>query len=235
MNKGKLYLLPALLSDTPVEESLSHLNIRTILALRYFIVEELRTARRFLRKCGMTGDFSDIHFFLFNEHTDKNDIDEFIRPLLAGNDMGILSEAGLPCIADPGSEIVKLAQAHRIRVVPLTGPSSIYLALMASGFNGQNFVFHGYLPIDKIARLKKIKEMEHDVYSKDQTQIFMEAPYRNIQLFQAITGSCQPGTLLCLATDVTSDNESILMKSIREWKNDMPDMNKKPTVFLLYR
>jgi 16S rRNA (cytidine1402-2'-O)-methyltransferase len=234
MNKGTLYLLPAVLNEAPVEDSLPSSNIRRMLNLRYFIVEELRTARRFLRKAGVTSDFSDFHFLVFNEHSDRTLLEQYIDPLLKGHDVGLLSEAGMPCIADPGSEIVKLAHLHNIHVVPLTGPSSIFLALMASGFNGQNFVFHGYLPIDKKARWKKIKEMELDIFSKDQTQVFIEAPYRNIQLFQAIAETCQPGTFLCTATDLTSENEVIRVKTIKEWKKEVPAINKRPTVFLLY-
>jgi 16S rRNA (cytidine1402-2'-O)-methyltransferase len=235
MKTGILYLLPTVLNDDPVENSLGVSNIKVIQRLRYFIVEELKTARRFLRKTGVTGDFTDYHFLLFNEHTDKKNIQHFIDPLLLGNDVGILSEAGLPCVADPGSEIVRLAHRHKIRTVPLTGPSSIFLALMASGFNGQNFTFHGYLPIEKSNRLKKIKELEDAAYSYDQTQLFIEAPYRNLQLFNAIITTCRPETMLCTATELTSENESILARTVKEWKNEVPDINKKPTVFLLYR
>jgi 16S rRNA (cytidine1402-2'-O)-methyltransferase len=234
MKTGTLYLLPTVLNDGPVENSLPISNTQCILKLRYFIVEELRTARRFLRKAGVTGDFADFHFLLFNEHTDKKHVQQFIEPLLQGHDAGILSEAGLPCIADPGSEIVRLAHQHNIKVVPLSGPSSIFLALMASGFNGQTFIFHGYLPIEKIARSKKLKEMENAVYSNDQTQIFIEAPYRNIQLFHAIVTTCLKEMILCTATGLTTENESIAVKSIKDWKNEVPDINKKPTVFLLY-
>ena len=226
--------MPTVLNIDPVEDSLPASNINRISGLRYFIVEELRTARRFLRKAGVTSDFVDFHFLLFNEHSDKIHLEQYIEPLLKGHDMGILSEAGMPCIADPGSEIVRLAHLHKINVVPLTGPSSIFLALMGSGFNGQNFVFHGYLPIDKKARSKKIKEMEQDSLSKDQTQVFIETPYRNIQLLHAIAETCQPSMLLCTATNLTTENESIRVRSIKEWKNDIPDINKQPTVFLLY-
>ncbi len=235
MDKGTLYLLPTVLNDDPVENSLPASNIRCILRLRHFVVEEIKTSRRFLRETGVTGDFNDFHFLLFNEHSDKKHLEQYIEPLLQGHDMGILSEAGFPCIADPGSEIVRLAHRHKIKVVPLSGPSSIFLALMASGFNGQNFIFHGYLPIEKTARTKKIEEMENAVYSKDQTQIFIEAPYRNLQLFHAIVTTCQTAIILCTATDLTTEKESIQVKTVKEWKNDIPDINKKPTVFLLYR
>jgi len=235
MKRGTLYLLPTILNENSVENSLTVLNIRCIQRLRYFIVEEIKTSRRLLRKTGVTSDFNDFHFLLFNEHSDKKHLEQYIEPLLQGHDMGILSEAGLPCIADPGSEIVKLAHLNKIKVVPLSGPSSIFLALMASGFNGQNFVFHGYLPIEKTARTRKIKEMENTIYSKDQTQIFIEAPYRNLQLFHAIVTTCQTETILCIATELTTEKESIQVKTVKEWKNDIPDINKKPTVFLLYQ
>ncbi|MCX6250788.1 MAG: SAM-dependent methyltransferase [Bacteroidetes bacterium] len=210
------------------------INLKIISGLHYFIVEELKSARRFLRAAGFTGDFDQLHFLVFNEHSDKTSLIPFIEPILEGNDTGLLSEAGIPCVADPGSEIVKEAHERGIRVIPLSGPSSIYLALMASGFNGQDFAFHGYLPIDKLARAKKLKELEHAVYSRDQTQLFIEAPYRNLQLFKAILESCNPGTLLCIATELTTEKELVQVKTISEWKKSIPDIHKKPTVFLVY-
>ena len=149
--------------------------------------------------------------------------------------MGLLSEAGTPCIADPGAEIVRLAHQNNITVIPLTGPSSLLLSLMASGFNGQNFVFHGYLPIEKNSRVKKIREIEKSVYTNDQTQVFIEAPYRNLQLFKAITEVCADNTMLCIATDLTMESEAITVKSVRFWKDKNPDIHKKPTIFLLYK
>jgi 16S rRNA (cytidine1402-2'-O)-methyltransferase len=198
-------------------------------------VEEIKTARRFLRQISPGIDLDKIVFFVNNEHSKENDLSSCIDPLLNGSDMGLLSEAGVPCVADPGSEIVKLAHDHNIKVIPLIGASSLLLSLMASGFNGQNFVFHGYLPIDKISRTKKIKEIEKSVYSNNQTQIFIEAPYRNIQLFQAMTDVCSDNTRLCIATDLTMESEVIKVQSIRNWKGKRPDIHKKPTVFLLYK
>jgi 16S rRNA (cytidine1402-2'-O)-methyltransferase len=153
---------------------------------------------------------------------------------LKGEDSGIISEAGTPCVADPGSMVVRLAHESGIRVVPLVGPSSILLALMASGFNGQQFVFHGYLPIEKPARARRLREIEQEIVKKDQTQVFIETPYRNLQLLQAITETCRESTLLCLAISLTTPEELIITLPIREWKKKKPDLNKKPTVFLLY-
>jgi 16S rRNA (cytidine1402-2'-O)-methyltransferase len=233
--KGILYLIPSSLGESPVERSFPPYNLQIIRQLDHFIVEELRTARRFLRKAGKEGNLDDSAFMVFNEHSDRADLSSYLEPLLNGNDAGLLSEAGIPCVADPGSEIVLLAVKSGIRIVPLTGPSSIFLALMASGFNGQNFAFNGYLPIEKQARAKRLRELEIMAWQKDQTQIFIEVPYRNTQLLQAITEVCRPETLICIATDLTTNEEKIVTMPVREWKNHPPDFNKKPTVFLLYR
>ncbi len=233
--RGVLYLLPSLLGEVQVSRCIPEFNLQVILRLKYFIVEELRTTRRFLRSAGVTGNLDELNFLVFNEHSDKLDLAAFCEPLLHGNDVGLISEAGIPCVADPGSEIVRQAHEKDIRVKPLVGASSLLLALMASGFNGQNFVFHGYLPIEKAARSKKLKELENAVYSKDQTQVFIEVPYRNIQLLQAITETCRNGTMVSVATDLTTDQESIVVKTVANLKTCMPDINKKPTVFLLYR
>jgi 16S rRNA (cytidine1402-2'-O)-methyltransferase len=232
--RGILYLVPALLGEGPVSRSLPEYNLDIINSLQYFIVEETRTARRFLRKAGVTGDLDRLHFLVFNEHSAKTDLGMYLQPLVDGYDTGLLSEAGIPCLADPGSEIVRAAHDHAIRVVPLTGPSSIFLALAASGFNGQNFIFHGYLPVEKKARSNRIRELERALYMVDQTQIFIEAPYRNVQVFQAITENCRDGTLLCLATDLTTPGEYVTVRSVGTWKKNKPEINKKPTVFLLY-
>ena len=233
--QGKLYLIPSLLGESPVSRALPAFNIQIIAKLKYFIVEEIRTARRFLKKVNPESDFETLSFFINNEHSSEQELISFIEPLLNGEDMGLLSEAGTPCLADPGAGIVSLASQHDIRVIPLVGPSSILLSLIASGFNGQNFAFHGYLPIDNTGRRKKIRELEKSVYSDDQTQIFIETPYRNTQLFHSITETCSDHTLLCLATNLTMESESIVVKSVRNWKGNKPDIHKKPTVFLLYR
>jgi 16S rRNA (cytidine1402-2'-O)-methyltransferase len=235
MKKGTLYLIPSLLGESPADAVFPSANREIISKVRYFIVEEIRTARRFLKKICPEINIDSLTFTLYNEHSSSIDISSFLEPLLKGEDAGIISEAGTPCVADPGSLVVRLAHESGIRVVPLVGPSSILLALMASGFNGQQFVFHGYLPIDKPARARRLREIEQEIMKKDQTQVFIETPYRNLQLLQAITETCQESTLLCIATSLTTSEESIITLPIKEWKKKKPDINKKPTVFLLYR
>ncbi len=234
MAEGKLYLIPTLLGDEPAVQVLPAGTLEVIHRLDHFIVEEIRTARRFLRKAGVTRPLEEISFDIFNEHSRNEDIANYLEPARNGYDLGLLSEAGTPCIADPGSEIVEMAHSIGIVVVPLTGPSSLLLALMASGFNGQSFTFLGYLPVDRTERARTIKEIERIAADKKQTQIFIETPYRNLQLFEALLQTCRDATLLCLATDVTGKNGFILTKSIGEWKKNKPDINKRPTVFLLY-
>jgi 16S rRNA (cytidine1402-2'-O)-methyltransferase len=233
--QGTLYLLPSPLSANGVEDSLPPATLRIIRELPVFIVEEIRTARRFLKKANPGIDFGKIRFLIFNEHTDRFDYSSFLEPVEQGLDAGILSEAGLPCIADPGSVLVGLAHEKGICVVPLTGPSSLFLALMASGFNGQNFAFQGYLPVGQPDRHRRIKELEHSVYALDQTQVFIETPYRNMQLFDTLIRTCRDDTRLCIACDLTSGTEQIMVRTIGEWKKSRPDLNKRPAVFLLYR
>lgn len=234
MTKGTLYLIPALLAESRVEAVIPEGTLLIIRKLEIFIVEEIRTARRFLIKAGIQKPIDELNFMVFNEHSNDQDIDEYLTGALNGSDIGLLSEAGAPCIADPGSMIVSAAHEHGIRVVPLTGPSSILLALMASGFNGQNFAFLGYLPADKMLRAKKIKELEKIILEKDQTQIFIETPYRNVQVFESLIKVCRPEIQLCLATDISGNNEAIKSRSIADWQNQKPDIHKKPTIFLLY-
>jgi 16S rRNA (cytidine1402-2'-O)-methyltransferase len=232
---GKLYLIPSALGDGPLEKVIPAYNYEVIRSLSWFVVEEIRTARRFLRKIDREIDIDRLNFVLLNEHTPAGEVEGILEPLVEGHDLGLLSEAGLPCIADPGAQLVLLAQRRKIKVIPLTGPSSIFLALMASGFNGQNFAFHGYLPVDKKARAQKIREMETDIQRKSQTQIFIEAPYRNQQVFRALVENCSTQTALCIAADITLDTEYIVTKSMVEWKKEMPCIDKRPAVFLLYK
>ena len=232
---GSLYLIPSMLGESPNSRIIPPFNTQVISRLKYFIVEEIKTARRFLKKVYPEIDFGTISFLVNNEHSSGEEISFFIEPLLNGEDVGLISEAGTPCVADPGAEIVSLAHQHHVKIIPLTGPSSLLLSLMASGFNGQNFAFNGYLPIDKSDRIKKIRELEKSVYSNDQTQIFIEAPYRNSQLFQSITEVCSDNTLLCIATDLTMESETIRVQTVRNWKGKNPGIHKKPTTFLLYR
>ncbi|MCU0370159.1 MAG: SAM-dependent methyltransferase [Bacteroidales bacterium] len=236
MKKGALYLIPSTLGDTAPVSSLP-LDIQAVTGnLHYFIVEDLRTARRFLKRILPGISIDSLHFQVLNEHTGPEEVASMLTPVMAGKDTGLLSEAGLPCIADPGARLVMHAHEKGVRVIPLTGPSSIFLALMASGFNGQNFSFSGYLPIDKKQRLAKIKELESAAYKYDQTQIFIETPYRNQHLMEALIGTCQPQTLVCLAVNLTLPEEWIAVRSVGQWKKTKwPDIQKKPAVFLIYR
>ncbi|NMB49754.1 MAG: SAM-dependent methyltransferase [Bacteroidales bacterium] len=235
MGHPALYLIPSTLGDTPVERVLPSYNTEIVSRLRFFIVENVRTARRFLKKCHADIDIDKLTFYELNKHTNRNDIPEFLQPLKEGNSMGIISEAGCPAVADPGAEIVALAHREGYKVVPLVGPSSPLLALMASGFNGQNYAFHGYLPIDSNERAKAIKKLETHAYNENQTQLFIETPYRNQKLAEDILLHCKPQTRLCIAMNITCEDEYIATKTVKEWKNRLPDMNKKPCVFLLYK
>jgi 16S rRNA (cytidine1402-2'-O)-methyltransferase len=234
MNKGKLYLIPSLLTEGQPGSVIPEGTLEVVRRLSFFIVEEIRTARRFLIKAGITKTIDELTFLIFNEHSGEMNLKEFLACTGEGQDIGLLSEAGVPCVADPGSQIVATAHQMGIRVIPLTGPSSILLALMASGFNGQNFCFSGYLPADKERRIKRIREVERVMREKDQTQIFIETPYRNLQLFDSLVTVCQESTLLCIATDVTGENEFIATKPVGAWRKIKPDINKRPTIFLLY-
>jgi len=233
MKPGKLYLIPTFLSDSARPDFISSYNNRILSGLDEFIVEELRTARRFLRSVGYKRDFNSVNFYELNEHTDQTIIVDYVEPLLKGKDMGLISESGTPCVADPGSEMVLLAHQKNIPVVPLIGPNSIILALMASGLNGQNFIFHGYLPIDKNERKQSILAMEKDSLSKHRTQIFIETPYRNLSLYEALLTICSPELKLCIACNINSTDEFIHTMAIREWKLTKPNIHKKPSVFLL--
>jgi 16S rRNA (cytidine1402-2'-O)-methyltransferase len=235
MKKGKLYLIPSFLSESPYTKVFPADNIKIIESLDEFIVEEIRTARRFLRKIGFIKSYDEVEFHILNEHTELSLVPEFLNNINIGKNIGLLSEAGTPCIADPGAEIVKSAHYKKIEVVPLIGPSSILLALMASGFNGQNFAFHGYLPIDKKERIRTLRVLEQNVYKLNQTQIFIETPYRNNQMLRSIIENCSKETLLCLACNITAQYEKINTKTIAEWKISIPDLHKKPVVFLIFK
>ncbi|PIV57517.1 MAG: SAM-dependent methyltransferase [Bacteroidetes bacterium CG02_land_8_20_14_3_00_31_25] len=231
--KGKLYLIPTPLGEEFLPSDYNS-QIKTLLPnLRFFIVEELKTARRFLKKIEPKININEITFYILNEHTQSTEYETFLKPIEAGNNIGLLSEAGCPAIADPGAQVVKIAHLKNINVIPLIGPSSIIMAVMASGLNGQNFAFLGYLPIKPIERKSKIQQIEKRSKTEKQTQIFIEAPYRNISMFNDIIANCNPETLLCIACNITQNNEFIKTKKIKYWKNNVPDINKKPTVFLI--
>lgn len=233
MTKGNLYLIPTPLGETGFEAGLPAYNLQILQQIDSFIVEELRTARRFLRKAGFTKDFELVTFYLLNEHTPDYEALIMLEKAITGHHVGLLSEAGLPCIADPGNIVVRLAHQKGIRVVPLTGPSSIMLALMASGLNGQNFVFHGYLPVKPDERSKSLRDLERNVADGNQTQIFIETPYRNIAMFESIIKSCHPSLTLCIAVDLTLETEWIRSMPLSEWKRQKPELHKRPAVFLL--
>ncbi len=202
--------------------------------LENFVVESEKSARHFLNTIKTAKPVRELSLNLLNEHTDDKNISALLAPLLAGKNVGLMSDAGCPGIADPGAKLVELAHQKSIHVVPLVGPSSILLALMASGLNGQQFAFLGYLPVDKIARNLKLKEIEKRSLTHKETQIFIETPYRNQHMLEAILSACQPNTRLCVACDISLSNETIVTKTIANWKKSLlPDLHKRPTVFLL--
>ncbi|MBI3480866.1 MAG: SAM-dependent methyltransferase [Nitrosomonadales bacterium] len=234
MNTGMLYLIPCTLGDTPAEQVLPQHVIAVARKLTHFVVEQPKTARQFLSALKPEQAIQSLHFASLNEHTAANELSELLSPLLAGHDVGIISEAGCPGIADPGAELVNLAHRKGIRVVPLVGPSSILLALMASGLNGQRFAFHGYLPIAEADRGKALAKLEAESIKLGQTQLFIETPYRNEKMFNALLAHCRPQTLLCVATDITLPGENILTRTIAQWKSlPKPPLDKRPSIFLL--
>ncbi|HJC94731.1 MAG TPA: SAM-dependent methyltransferase [Candidatus Phocaeicola excrementigallinarum] len=230
-----LYLLPVTLGDTAVERVLPPYNREVILQIRYFIVEDVRSARRFLKKVDASIDIDKLTFFELNKHTQPEVISGYLQPLVEGHSMGVVSEAGCPAVADPGADVVAIAQRKQLKVVPLVGPSSIILSVMGAGFNGQNFAFNGYLPIDPSERARRIKELENRVYSEDQTQLFIETPYRNRKLLEEILHVCRPQTRLCIAANITCEGEYIRTRTVKEWKGRLPELNKIPCIFLIYK
>lgn len=232
-NKGRLILIPVLLGGDSILRDLPAYNLEIVLSIRTFIVEEEKHAFRFLKKCGYPFAASQPRLLLLNEHSRDITAEYYFEDIYNGCDTGLLSDAGVPCVADPGSTLVSLAHDHGIKVLPLTGPSSVILALMASGLNGQNFVFHGYLPVNKKMRSDRLKVIERLSRENRQTQVFIETPYRNNQLLSDILLSCKNTTLLCVAANLTLENEFIRTMEIGSWKSKIPDLNKQPAVFLL--
>ncbi|TAJ12367.1 SAM-dependent methyltransferase [Marinilabiliaceae bacterium JC017] len=231
--QGKLYMIPNTLGESPIEFNLPADNIALIKSLKYFIVENERTARRFLKRVDKDIVIDDLTFFILDKYTRRDDLPRYLNPIKLGNSIGILSEAGCPGVADPGADVVRLAHEKGIRIMPLIGPSSILLSLMASGMNGQSFTFHGYLPLKKGETAKTIKHVEEISINKNQTQIFIEAPFRNGRLLEDLVNSCKPSTRLCVACDITLDTEFIRTKTIAQWKGKLPNIHKRPTIFLL--
>lgn len=230
---GKVYLLPITMSDSAdVAEVIPSEVISRILSLRFFVVENIKTTRRFLRKLDSTFPIDDSAFYILNKHTKKIDIDGFLSPCLNGNDLGIMSEAGVPGVADPGADVVSIAHQKDLQVVPLVGPSSILMSMMASGLNGQNFAFNGYLPI-KDGRAKRIKQLEQRVFSENQAQIFIETPFRNNHLLKDLLDNLLADTMLCVASNITAENEFIKTMKVSKWKKNIPDLSKLPTIFII--
>ena len=230
-----LYLLPVTLGDTAIEKVLPSYNREIIVGIKHFIVEDVRSARRFLKKVDADINIDELTFYPLNKHTSPEDIAGYLTPLAQGNAMGVISEAGCPAVADPGADVVAIAQRRNLKVVPLVGPSSIILSVMGSGFNGQSFAFHGYLPIDPADRTRRLKELEARVYSENQTQLFIETPYRNHKMLEDILKTCRPQTKLCIAANITCEGEYIRTKTVKEWKGHLPDLNKIPCIFLIYK
>ena len=232
---GKLYLVPTLLGATSAEYVIPQGTLDKVRTLRFFVVENVRTARRMLSKMHMPCSIDELAFVELDKHNPHNpDLMTYLGEALNGNDIGLMSEAGTPCVADPGALIVELAHQAGIQVVPLTGPNAMILALMASGFNGQSFCFHGYLPIKNPERAQKIKALEHKSLTNDETEMFIETPFRNNTMIEDIIRNCHPNTMLCVASNITMEDEKIISGPITEWKSIKYDWNKKPAVFLIY-
>ncbi len=233
MSTGTLYLIPTPLGEGELDVVLPAGVRATAARLRTFIVEHPKTARAFLKRVGTATPLQALRLIELNEHTPPAALEALLAPLLAGEDVGLVSEAGCPAVADPGADLVRLAHRRGIRVVPLVGPSSILLALMASGFNGQRFAFHGYLPVDRAERRQKLQELEGASRQRDETQIFIETPYRNRQLLESILETCRDETELCIAVALTTPAERVGTRTIAEWRREPWELDRLPAVFLL--
>jgi 16S rRNA (cytidine1402-2'-O)-methyltransferase len=229
---GRIYLIPVTLGGDNFQEVIPEKVLALTRSLRFFIVEDIRSARRYLRLIDRNFPIDETEFFELNEHIGENDITHYLNPVFKGSDIGVMSEAGLPCIADPGARIVALAHKKNIIVTPLSGPSSILLALISSGFNGQNFTFNGYLPVkpaEKSARIRELEKKSHEGCA----QIFMETPYRNQKMFETIISTCNKDTMLCIASDISMPTEKIKSMKISEWKKATPVLNDKLVMFVI--
>ena len=229
---AKIYLIPSPIAPGTQGLVLTPQVLNIIGKLEYYLVENIRTSRRFIASLKIR-DVSELHFEVVDKRTTHSELEKLLQPVKDGHSVGIISEAGCPVVADPGSNVVKWAHQNQIQVIPLTGPSSILLALIASGMNGQHFEFHGYLPIDANARAKKLRSLEKESTVTGKTQIFMETPYRNQALLKALMEQCQSSTLLCVASNLTATDEMVRTKRVDEWRTKPPDLHKKPTIFLL--
>ncbi len=222
------------MSDSPVANVLPPLNIEIVREIRHYVVENIRTARRFLKRCDPSIDINAITFTTLDEHTDPAEVPAMLAPIADGQPVGVISEAGCPAVADPGADLVAVAQQKGVTVVPLVGPSSIIMALMASGFNGQTFAFNGYLPHESRARTEKLHEMERLIRTRRQTQIFIETPYRNNRLIAELVSTLPSGMRLCVASDITGPSQEIITLPLAKWAKRAYNYDKIPTIFLLY-
>lgn len=230
---AKLFLVPNVLSEGDWQNVLPAQILPILTETRYFIVENVRTARRFMKQVNRDINIDECTFYELNKHTKFSELPAYLKPIENGFDVAVISEAGCPGVADPGADVVKIAHQKGIRVVPVVGPSSILLALMASGLNGQNFTFRGYLPVKPTERVKEIAVLDKRVINQRQTQIFIETPYRNNHLIADLLKTCSPSTLLCIAANLTGEDEFIATKTIQQWKNKVPDLHKQPVIFLI--
>ena len=229
-----LYLIPVTLGETEVTRVLPSYNRDVIVNVKHFIVENIRSARRFLKKVEKSIDIDELTFYELNRHTDRKFIAEYLEPLKNNKPVGIISEAGCPAIADPGADVVAIAQSRGYKVVPLVGPSSIIMSVMGSGLNGQSFAFNGYLPVEDGQKIKTLKKLENKVWNEDQTQLFIETPYRNSKMFETIVSALRPQTKLCVAAGITCPHEYIKTMTIAKWKQEkLPDFAKIPAIFLI--
>ena len=232
--EAALYLIPVTLVETEISQVLPPYNHDIIVGIKHFIVENIRSARRFLKKTEKSIDIDELTFYELNRHTDRKFIGEFLEPLKKGLPVGIISEAGCPAIADPGADVVAIAQSRGYKVVPLVGPSSIIMSVMGSGFNGQSFAFNGYLPVEVPLRIKALKTLEQKVQNENQTQLFIETPYRNAKMIETILGALNPKTKLCIAAGITCAEEYIKTRTVAEWKKEkLPDLGKIPAIFVI--
>lgn len=232
--ESALYLIPVTLGETEISKVLPDYNHDIIVNIKDFVVENIRSARRFLKKVEKSIDIDELTFYELNRHTDRKIIGQYLEALKNGKPMGIISEAGCPAIADPGADLVAIAQERGYKVVPLVGPSSILMSVMGSGFNGQSFAFNGYLPVEVPQRIKALKKLENKVWNEDQTQLFIETPYRNAKMIETILNNLKPNTKVCIAAGITCQEEYIKTKTVAQWKKEkIPELGKIPAIFVI--
>lgn len=232
--QSALYLIPVTLGETPVEQVLPSYNHEVVKGIRHFIVENVRSARRFLRQTDREFPIDESTFYEMGKHSDEKLFSSYLQPLREGKPVGVISEAGCPAVADPGADIVSIAQREGLPVVPLVGPNSMIMAVMSSGLGGQNFAFNGYLPVEPADRTKRLKMLETRAWTEGQTQLFIETPYRNHKMFQSLITALRPQTRLCIAAGITTSDEYIRTLRISEWKSaKLPDLSKVPAIFLI--